>query len=63
MQVRMKKMDSDEVLDFIAFNFDGKGNYLVYDEKCEIFEVLSSEEVKDVFLGKNACNVEYKLLK
>jgi len=63
MKLRMKKIEGDEVLEFVAFNFDGNGTCLIYDEKCEVFETRTSEEVRDIFLGKNACNIEYKLLK
>ena len=63
MRLRMKKIGKEEVLEFVAFNFDGNGTCLVYDEKCEVFETRSSEEVMDIFLGKKAHNMEYELLK
>ncbi|MBQ5737919.1 MAG: hypothetical protein IIV55_02595 [Alistipes sp.] len=63
MGLKMKKISGEEVLEFIAYNIDGKGTCLVYDETCEEFIFLSLDKVKDVFLGKEAGDIEYKLLK
>lgn len=61
--MRLVKIDDrNEVIEILAFNYDGKGSALVKYDDSQTIHHLSEQEVKDVVLGKQNQNPEYELL-
>ncbi|MCR5710496.1 MAG: hypothetical protein K6G79_08455 [Bacteroidales bacterium] len=55
----MKRIDGDETIEFIAFNYDGEGGSLaICDNQVYAY---SLEETNDILLGKNSQEKEYEL--
>lgn len=63
MNIKMRSKNDGEILEFLAFNYDGQGNCLVYYEGSETIEALSLNEAKDILLGEKGKENEYKYVK
>ena len=59
MLIKMKRIDGDETIEFIAFNYDGEGSSLAICDK-QVY-AYSLEETNDILLGKNGQEKEYEL--
>ena len=57
--LKVKRINGNEVIKFLEFNVDGKGNALVLvDNEIELWDI---ERVLDTLLGRNAKEKEYEL--
>lgn len=61
MLIKMKRINGEETVEFVAFNFDGEGSSLALINGSSI-AVFSKEETLDILLGENAKNPQYELV-
>ena len=59
MNIKIKSIDSDEILEFLTFNFDGQGSCVAYNHETEKLEMYNSEETKNLLFGENGKECEY----
>lgn len=61
--MKFRKINSEnETIEFLVFNFDGQGSALVIENDSDSIDIKTSEEVKDIILGKKCKDKEYKLI-
>ena len=63
MKIKIKHIDSNEILEFLAFNFDGQGNSVAYNHETEKLEMYNSEDIKDLLFGENGKECKYVYIK
>lgn len=57
------KINSEnETIEFLVFNFDGQGSALVIENDSDSVDIKTSEEIKDIILGKEYKDREYRLI-
>ncbi len=60
--MKLRKINShDETIEFLVFNYDGKGSALVIDND-NIIEKKSLNEVEDLILGEHCKEKEYEMI-
>lgn len=60
--MKLRKIQShDETIEFLVFNYDGKGSALVVDND-NIIEKKSLEEVDELLLGEFGKDKEYEMV-
>lgn len=63
MKIKVKRIDNDEILEFLAFNFDGLGSSFAYNYETEKMELYTCEETKDILFGENGDECKYIYVK
>ena len=59
MKMKIKNVDSEEILEFISFNFDGEGGSLVLNHTTGKIESYKLQETKNMLLGENGKECKY----
>ena len=59
MKIKMKHIENAEILEFLAFNFDGQGNGVAYNHETEKLEMYNGEEIKNILFGENGKECKY----
>ena len=59
MKIKIKRIDNDEILEFLVFNFDGQGNSVAYNHETEKLEMYNSEDIKNILFGENGKECKY----
>lgn len=60
--MKLRKINShNETIEFLVFNYDGKGSALVVDNN-NIIERKSLEDIENLILGRIGENKEYELI-
>lgn len=62
MTIKMKQIDGDETIEFVAFNIDGEGTSLAILEG-DTLSLYSKEETLSILIGRKGENPEYELVK
>lgn len=58
----VKNDDRNDVIEFIAFNYDGKGGSLIKIGNNDHLDYLSLEETNDIILGAQGEDRQYRLV-
>ena len=58
-KIKMKHIVNDEILEFLAFNFDGQGNGVAYNHETEKLEMYNDEEIKKILFGEKGKECKY----
>lgn len=62
MKIKMKRIDSKEILEFIEFNFDGQGGTLVFNYETQEPEYYNFQQTKDILWGENGKEPKYQFI-
>ena len=63
MKIKVKRIDNNEILEFLSFNFDGEGSSIVFNHESEKMELYTCKETKNVLFGENDKECKYEYIK
>ena len=63
MSIKIRRKSDGEILEFLAFNYDGQGGCLVHFEGSETIDALSLSESKNILLGEECKENKYDFIK